>query len=109
MMLVCRREVEIPNVLGLHLRAADRFVRLARTFISSVQVSLDGNTADGKSILELTCLAASQGARVRLQTTGPDAREALTALSELVMSGFGEDCECAPSSPSPLRPAVQFA
>ena len=84
------REVEVTNALGLHLRAADRFVRLARTYASTIRVFHGEKTADGKSILDLTCLAAMQGDRLRLETAGPDALEALQALIELVHNGFDD-------------------
>ncbi len=93
MSLVCGREVEITNVLGLHLRAAERFVRLARTFVSSISLSNAGNTANGKSILDLACLAAAQGTRVEIHICGPDCHEALAALTQLIESGFAEESE----------------
>src|SRR5271166_4933553 len=50
---VARRQVAVNNILGLHLRAADKFVRLAKAFQSDVKVRSNGNTADGRSILDL--------------------------------------------------------
>ena len=82
------RRVAIANALSLHLRAADQFVRLAQQFRADVQVHLDGKEADGKSILDLTTLAAACGTRLDLEAKGPDAAEALTALCELIESRF---------------------
>jgi phosphocarrier protein HPr len=85
-----RRQVEISNSLGLHLRAADKFVRLARQFSADVSVSYDNRTVSGRSILDLATLAAACGARLELETNGPDADAALDALIALVACGFDE-------------------
>lgn len=88
----CRIEIgiEIVNALGLHLRAADQFVRLAQRFQAEVRVHLDGKSVNGKSILDLTTLAAECGTRLDLEASGPDADEALTALSGLIKARFHE-------------------
>ena len=72
-----RRQVEITNRLGLHLRAADQFVRLARRFQSEIRVHHQGNECNGKSILDLTTLAAECGTRLDLEACGPDADAAV--------------------------------
>jgi phosphocarrier protein len=87
-MLPARREVDITNTLGLHLRAACGFVRLAQQFQADVWVVWEGRRVNGKSILDLTTLAAECGSRLELETDGPDAVEALTALTDLIMRGF---------------------
>ena len=87
------RRVAIANALGLHLRAADQFVRLAQQFRADIWVHLDGKGANGKSILDLTTLAATCGTRLDLEARGPDAAEALSALCELIESGFHEENE----------------
>jgi len=84
-------EVTICNRLGLHARAAARFVHLATRFRSRVQVSRDGRGMDGKSIMGILLLAAPQGATLTIAADGPDEDEALAALKDLVASGFGED------------------
>jgi phosphocarrier protein len=84
-------ECLIQNELGLHLRAAAAFVKVAEGFESDVSLWRDGNEANGKSIIALVSLAASQGTLVRIVAEGPDADEALTALAGLVKSCFGED------------------
>jgi phosphocarrier protein len=86
-----RREVQITNRLGLHARAAARFVHTANRFTSRVTVTRDGRTMDGKSILGVLLLAASQGTRLELAADGTDEAAALTALAALVEGGFGEE------------------
>ena len=84
-------EVQISNRLGLHARAAARFVHLANTFASRVTVVKDGTRVDGKSILGLLTLAAARGTRLRVVADGTDEREAVDRLSDLVRERFGED------------------
>ena len=84
------RRVQIRNRLGLHARAAARFVHTANGFRSRVTVTRDSRTMDGKSILGILLLAASQGTWLELQADGEDAAAALDALSLLVERGFGE-------------------
>lgn len=85
-----RRAVTVRNRLGLHARAAARFVHAANAFRSRVTVSRDGRTMDGKSILGILLLAASQGTALELGADGEDEAAALEALAALVDSGFGE-------------------
>jgi phosphocarrier protein len=85
------REVQICNALGLHARAAARFVHTASRFRSRVTVSRSGKTMDGKSILGILLLAASQGAQLRLAAEGDDEAAAVEALAVLIESGFGEE------------------
>ncbi len=87
---VARRQVEITNALGLHLRPADKFVRLAHRFQSEIRVVADGQEINGKSILDLTTLAAECGTRLELEARGPDAEAAVEALAELVLARFHE-------------------
>jgi len=84
------REVEIRNPLGLHARAAARFVQAANRFRSRVQVTRGGSTMDGKSILGILLLAASQGSILEVCATGEDERAAVEALCALVESAFGD-------------------
>lgn len=86
-----RREVQIVNRLGLHARAAARFVHTANRFRSKVQVSRDGRAMDGKSILGILLLAASQGIRLEVSADGEDEAAAVEALVALVEGGFGEE------------------
>jgi len=87
-------EVEIRNRLGLHARAAAKFVHLANRFGARIQVLKGDATVDGKSILGLLTLAAARGTRLRLVARGDDADDALEALSDLIAGGFGEDDGC---------------
>ena len=82
--------VEIINVLGLHARAAARFVRTATRYRASVTVSKDGTTTDGKSILGILFLAAAVGSEIVIAADGEDENDALKALVELVADGLGE-------------------
>ncbi len=85
-----KRELAIQNRLGLHARAAARFVHTASRFRSRVTAGRDGRVMDGKSILGILLLAASQGTRIEVVADGPDEAEAMAALAGLVEGGFGE-------------------
>jgi len=86
-----RRQVEIINKLGLHARAAAKFVTLASGFESEVQVALKDNMVNGKSIMGVMMLAASKGSQVTIHTDGDDAQEAINQLEELINNRFDED------------------
>ena len=88
---VIREDVTIVNALGLHARAAARFVQLAGRFRSKVRVSRDGRQVDGKSIMGILLLAAAQGAVITISADGIDEADALQSLAALVRTGFGED------------------
>ena len=85
------REVSIGNPLGMHARAAARFVHAATAFRSHVRVSRGNRTTDGKSIMGILLLAAARGTALTIATDGPDEREALDALCTLIQNGLGED------------------
>lgn len=87
------RTVTISNRLGLHARAAARLVRCATQFGSEVELRREDTQqiADGKSILSVLMLAASNGTRIVIQTKGPDEERALDAISEMIEQCFGED------------------
>lgn len=86
-----REDVTIVNALGLHARAAARFVQLAGRFRSKVRVSRDGRQVDGKSIMGILLLAAAKGAVISISADGLDEADALQSLVALVRTGFGED------------------
>jgi phosphotransferase system HPr (HPr) family protein len=88
---VAHRQVKITNGLGLHVRPAMKFVELASRFRSEVRVRFNNNEFNGKSLLELTMMAAECGTRLDLEARGPDAPQALEALAELVSARFYED------------------
>lgn len=81
----------IKNKLGLHARAAALFVQLANRFDSEILVRKDDQEVNGKSIMGILILAATQGSKVTLRVEGSDAEGALGALGELIDRGFGED------------------
>lgn len=81
----------IENKLGLHARAASRFVLLANKFKSDIFVEKDGKEVNGKSIMGLMMLAAAKGSRLRIRAEGEDASKAVESLGELIRSRFGEE------------------
>lgn len=85
-----RRTLRIRNKLGLHARAAVKFVQLAGRFKSEVKVEKDGQVVNGKSIMGLLTLVAAFGMEITVATEGPDAEAALGALAALVDAGFDE-------------------
>lgn len=84
------KEVLIRNKLGLHARAAVKFVNLANRYSASVKVAKDDTEIDGKSILGILTLAATQGSSVALRISGKDEDEAMKALTALIKDKFGE-------------------
>ncbi len=89
--LVREITVEIKNAAGLHMRPAMQFVDTASRFDCDISVSDDQTTADGKSIMQMSMLAATCGTRLHLRAEGPEAEQALEALRELVeVRTFGE-------------------
>jgi phosphocarrier protein len=83
--------VTVVNQLGLHARAAARFVHLATRFTSQIRVAHGTRNMDGKSIMGILLLAAARGTVITLTATGPDEQDAVEALVQLVQSGFGEE------------------
>ncbi len=84
------KTVTIRNKLGLHARAAVKFVNVANRFGSSVKIVKDGDEIDGKSILGILTLAATQGTSIRLIVSGKDEEAAMAALVELIGNRFDE-------------------
>jgi len=82
--------VVVPNPLGLHARAAARFVQAASRYAASVRITCGDQTVDGKSILGILLLAASRGSTLTIEADGADAQMAAEGLRSLVASGFGE-------------------
>ena len=106
-----RRQVEIKNYLGLHVRPAMKFVELASKYQCEVRVRHNSDEFNGKSLLELTMMAAECGTRLELEARGPDAEQVIEALAELVSARFYEDEDGDPidggpgpsPSPEPVR------
>ena len=82
--LIFETEVEIKNKDGLHMRPAMQFVDIANQFDSDVTVSNNDTEVDGKSIMQMSMLAATCGTKLKIKAEGPDAQEAVDALRELV-------------------------
>ena len=85
-----KRKIKITNKLGLHARAAVKFVNLANRFVSSVRIIKDGNEIGGKSILGILTLAAVQGTDITMKISGKDEDLALEALVALIKDKFNE-------------------
>ena len=86
----------MTNELGLHARAAARFVNVATKFASHIRVARDARVMDGKSIMGILLLAAARGTSIVITAEGPDEAAAVAALTQLVESGFGEAVEPGP-------------
>jgi len=84
-------DVLICNRKGLHARASAKFVKCAEAFNANIQVTRDGQTVGGTSIMGLMMLGAFLGTTIRIEADGPEAPEAIEALVALVSDGFGED------------------
>ena len=87
------RSVTVVNQLGMHARAAAKFVHLATRFQAQVRVARETRQMDGKSIMGLLLLAAACGSTLTVSADGSDELEAVQALTALVASGFGEDTQ----------------
>jgi phosphocarrier protein len=85
------KKLTIINRLGLHARAAAKFVKLANRYRASVKIEKDGVEIDGKSILGILTLAAVQGVEITLRVSGKDEKTAMKALSFLIENRFEEE------------------
>ena len=84
------RNIEIINKLGMHARAAAQFVQLASGFVSHIEIEKDGRRVNGKSIMGVMMLAASQGSEIILYADGEDELESITQLEQLINNRFNE-------------------
>lgn len=84
------KEIHVVNKLGLHARAAAKLVSLASNFKSAIDVTKEGRTVNGKSIMGVMMLAASKGTLLRIKAEGSDESEALRQIEELFANKFGE-------------------
>lgn len=84
-------EIDIINKLGLHARAAAKFVTLASVFDSDIQLERNGRKVSGKSIMGVMMLAAGKGSQLTLIVSGDDENEAVEKLETLVAERFGEE------------------
>jgi phosphocarrier protein HPr len=85
------KTVTVVNPLGIHARAAAKFVHLATKFEARVRVTRERREIDGKSIMGILLLAASRGSTITISAEGTDEQAAVDALVVLVSSGFGEE------------------
>ena len=83
--------ITINNKLGLHARAAAKFVTLASQFEASVEITYSSRTVNGKSIMGVMMLAAAKGSVIAITCNGPDEELAMAALTDLIDNKFGED------------------
>lgn len=88
---MAERELPIVNKLGLHARAASKFVQTASAYEANIRVSKDDREVSGKSIMGVMMLAATRGSSIHVSADGADANGALDALDALVADRFGED------------------
>lgn len=85
------KKIEIVNNLGLHARAAAKLVATASRFGSKIEISREGKSVNGKSIMGVMMLGASKGTSIGVMTEGDDENEAMVAIEELVNNRFGEE------------------
>lgn len=88
---MAKRTLEITNIKGLHARASAKLVELVEGFDARADVSVDGMSASGDSIMGLLMLAASHGTFIDVETTGPDEEALADAVADLVANKFGEE------------------
>ena len=86
-----KKEITIVNKLGLHARAAAKFVSLASSFSSDISLSRDSKRVNGKSIMGVVMLAASKGTVLELSAEGNDEALAMARIEELIQNRFGEE------------------
>lgn len=84
------KKIIINNKLGLHARAAAKFVRIASGFQSEIMIHLGNREINGKSIMGIMMLSAGKGTEINIIAIGPDENEAMSSLEDLIISKFGE-------------------
>ncbi|ETW11932.1 DNA integration/recombination/inversion protein [Roseivivax marinus] len=87
-----RKELKIVNEKGLHARASAKLVEVVEGFDASAEVSRDGQSASGDSIMGLLMLAAAKGSTIEIETSGADAEALADAIEALIANRFGESC-----------------
>ncbi len=85
------RDVEIINKLGMHARAAAKFVKLASSFESQIEIERKDRRVNGKSIMGVMMLAAGKGSQITIYADGNDAEESLNQLEQLINNRFDEE------------------
>jgi len=89
--MIAEQKLQIQNELGMHARAATKFVQIANKYQSAITVEKDGQEVNGKSIMGVLMLVAAKGSFITVKCQGDDADAALAALAQLVKDKFGED------------------
>jgi phosphocarrier protein HPr len=85
------RKLTIVNRLGIHARAAAKLVTLCTRYVSNVEIVVNGRRAGGRHFIAILLLSASMGVQVSVEASGPDEVEAITAVTRLINTGFGEN------------------
>jgi phosphocarrier protein len=85
------KKLEIKNKLGLHARAAALLVQTANKFAAQITIAKDGQSTDGRSIMGVLTLAATQGSKIQIEASGEDAEQAVKAIEKLVDARFNEN------------------
>ena len=85
------KKIEIRNKLGVHARAAALLVQTVNKFSSQVNISKDGQTTDGRSIMGVLTLAATQGSKIQVEVNGEDAERVIKAIEKLIENRFNEN------------------
>lgn len=83
--------LEIKNIKGLHARAAASFVKTAELFEAEIEVTKDGMSVGGTSIMGLMLLSASKGTYIDIKASGTNAQQAIEAITNLISNKFGEE------------------
>jgi len=86
-----QRKLTIVNRLGLHARAAAKLVTLCTKFVSDVVIVANGKRANARHFIAILLLSASMGVQVSVEASGPDEVEAISAVTRLISTGFGEN------------------
>jgi phosphocarrier protein len=85
------KKLEIKNKLGLHARAAALLVQTVNKFDAQVTFAKDGQTADGRSIMAVLTLAATQGSKIQVEASGDEAERVVRAIEKLIDNRFNEN------------------
>ena len=85
------RKLTIVNRLGLHARAAAKLVTLCTRYVSDVVIAANGRRANARHFIAILLLSASMGVQVSIEASGPDEVEAISAVTRLISTGFGEN------------------
>ena len=85
------RKMTLVNRRGLHARAAVKLVTVCSKYVSDVAIVVNGRRANGRHLIAILLLSAGMGSQVSIEVSGPDEVEAITAVTRLISTGFGEN------------------